>query len=139
MKQVLLVRTVLIFTCFVSSCGEIINKNNKMEAVVKKNEKVLRHIVIFKFKEEASEAEVQKISDNFNVLPNYISVIQDYEWGLNDSPEDLHQDFTHCYMLTFNSEEERDSIYTPHPKHQAFVASLQPHLEKVFVVDYWTK
>ncbi|MGK0494713.1 MAG: hypothetical protein ACJAU2_001094 [Maribacter sp.] len=110
-----------------------------MEAVVKKNDKVLRHIVIFKFKEEASEAEVQKISDSFNALPNHISVIQDFEWGLNDSPEDLHQGFTHCYMLTFNSEEERDSMYTPHPKHQAFVASLQPHLEKVFVVDYWTK
>ena len=59
--------------------------------------------------------------------------------GLNDSPEDLHQGFTHCYMLTFKSEEDRDSIYTPHPKHQAFVASLQPHLDKVFVVDYWTK
>ncbi|MFT5737280.1 MAG: hypothetical protein ACI9SG_001628 [Maribacter sp.] len=139
MKHVLLVCTVLLFTCFVSSCGEITNKNNKMEAVVKKNDKVLRHIVIFKFKEEASEAEVQKISDSFNALPNHISVIQDFEWGLNDSPEDLHQGFTHCYMLTFNSEEERDSMYTPHPKHQAFVASLQPHLEKVFVVDYWTK
>jgi hypothetical protein len=139
MKQVLLVCTALLFICFVSSCGEITNKNNKMEAVVKKNDKVLRHIVIFKFKEEASEAEVQKISDSFNALPNHISIIKDFEWGLNDSPEDLHQGFTHCYMLTFNSEEERDSIYTPHPKHQAFVASLQPHLEKVFVVDYWTK
>lgn len=45
---------------------------------------------------------------------------------------------THCYMLTFNSEMDTDSIHTPHPDHQAFVASLQPHLEKVFVVDYWT-
>jgi hypothetical protein len=41
-------------------------------------------------------------------------------------------------LLTFDSEEDRDSIYTPHPQHQAFVASLQPHVEKVFVVDYWT-
>ncbi|MEL6593896.1 MAG: Dabb family protein, partial [Bacteroidota bacterium] len=46
--------------------------------------------------------------------------------------------FTHCYLLTFASEEDRDSVYTPHPQHQAFVQSLQPHLEKVFVVDYWT-
>jgi general stress protein 26 len=119
--------------------GRVTNKNNKMVAELKKNDKVLRHVVIFKFREEASEAEVQKISDSFNALPNHISVIQSFEWGLNDSPEDLHQGFTHCYMLTFNSEEERDGIYTPHPKHQAFVASLKPHLEKVFVIDYWTK
>ena len=52
--------------------------------------------------------------------------------------ENFHQDFTHCYLLTFDSEESRDSIYTPHPQHRAFVASLQPHVEKVFVVDYWT-
>ena len=42
-------------------------------------------------------------------------------------------------MITFNSKKDRDSIYTPHPKHQEFVASLRPHLEKVFVVDYWAK
>ena len=50
--------------------------------------------------------------------------------GLNDSPEDFHQGFTHCYMLTFHSEKDRDSIYTPHAKHQEFVASLQPFVRK---------
>lgn len=101
-------------------------------------EKVLRHVVIFKFKDDAPEEEVEKINQSFNALQDSIPVIKDFEWGLNDSPEDFHQDFTHCYLLTFASEEDRDSVYTPHPAHQAFVASLQPHLEKVFVVDYWT-
>ena len=105
----------------------------------KQNKNFLRHIVIFKFNDDASEADVQKLNDNFNALPDYISVIKDFEWGLNDSPENFHQDFTHCYMITFNSKKDRDGIYTPHPKHQEFVASLQPHLEKVFVVDYWAK
>ena len=81
----------------------------------KQNKDLLRHIVIFKFNDNASEADVKKLNDNFNALPDHISVIKDFEWGLNDS------------------------IYTPHPKHQEFVASLQPHLEKVFVVDYWAK
>ncbi len=101
-------------------------------------EKVLRHVVIFKFKDDAPEDEVEKINQSFNALKDSIPVIKDFEWGLNDSPENFHQDFTHCYLLTFASEEDRDSVYTPHPAHQAFVASLQPHLEKVFVVDYWT-
>ena len=98
---------------------------------------VLRHVVIFKFKEGTSVAQVKKLNDSFVELSEHIPVIQDFEWGLNDSPEDLHQGFTHCYLLTFKSAEDRDGIYTPHPKHQAFVASLRPHLEKAFVVDYW--
>jgi len=116
---------------------EVTKTITSMEKTGKK-EKVLRHVVIFKFKEESSEEEVNKLNEAFNALPKAISVIKDFEWGLNDSPEDFHQGFTHCYMLTFASEEDRDAVYTPHPQHQAFVASLQPHLEKVFVVDYWT-
>lgn len=101
-------------------------------------ERLLRHVVIFKFNDDSSEEDVNRLNDAFNALADSIPVIKDFEWGINDSPENFHQDFTHCYLLTFASEEDRDSVYTPHPQHQAFVASLQPHLEKVFVVDYWT-
>ncbi|MDW3192020.1 MAG: Dabb family protein [Cytophagales bacterium] len=97
----------------------------------------LRHVVLFKFKDEAPEEEVAKIHQSFQDLQTAIPQIRDFEWGMNDSPENFHQDFTHCYFITFDTEYDRDSIYTPHPAHQAFVASLQPHLEKVFVVDYW--
>ena len=116
-----------------------IEPEKELVKMKKQNKNLLRHIVIFKFKDDASETDVQKLNNNFNALPEHISVIKDFEWGLNDSPENFHQDFTHCYMITFNSKKDRDSIYTPHPKHQEFVASLRPHLEKVFVVDYWAK
>ena len=102
-------------------------------------EKRLRHMVIFKFNEDSSTEDVDRLNKSFIALADSISVIQDFEWGLNDSPENFHQDFTHCYLVTFASEEDRDSIYAPHPAHQAFVASLGPHLEKVFVVDYWAQ
>ncbi len=106
---------------------------NKLQEKPMKEEKLLRHVVMFKFNDDTSDQQVEKLNKSFGELPNYISIIKDFEWGLNDSPEDFHQDFTHCYLLTFKSEEDRDSVYTPHPKHQAFVQSLQPHLEKVFV------
>ena len=101
-------------------------------------EKELKHIVTFKFKEDTPVSEVAKINEAFVALPDAIPVIKNFEWGLNDSPENFHQDFTHCYILTFTSEYDRDSVYTPHHSHQAFVDSLQPYLEKVFVVDFWT-
>lgn len=102
-----------------------------------KKEPLLRHVVIFKFNDDASKEAIAAINKSFGELQQHISAIQDFEWGLNDSPEHFHQGFTHCYVLTFTSEKDRDSVYTPHPKHKEFVASLQPYLEKVFVVDYW--
>ena len=136
----------LIFVNFIFiSCKEDITqkqrdsekKEFKIEKLAKK-QKVLRQLVTFKFKEKSNKEDVDRLNKAFNALPNAISVIKDFEWGINDSPENLHQGFTHCYLLTFASEEDRDSIYTPHAQHQAFVASLKPHLEKVFVIDYWT-
>ena len=124
---------------WLGSCSTTTETKTNMETTQIQPEKVLRHVVIFKFKDSSTEADVDRLNQAFNALPEAIPVIKDFEWGLNDSPEDFHQGFTHCYLLTFHSEADRDSVYTPHPAHQAFVASLQDHLEKVFVVDYWTQ
>tara|TARA_R110000744_G_scaffold104455_5_gene200051 strand:+ start:2917 stop:3405 length:489 start_codon:yes stop_codon:yes gene_type:complete len=145
MNQTKRVFAIILISCFLQiSCQDANNKKvepEKLESkeMEKQSEALLRHLVIFKFNDDANEADVQELNDSFNALPNHISAIKDFEWGLNDSPENFHQDFTHCYLITFNSEKDRDSIYTPHPKHQEFVASLQPFVEKVFVVDYWAK
>ena len=98
---------------------------------------ILRHVVLFKFKEETSAQEIQILHEAFCALAGKISKIHSFEWGLNKSPENFHQGFTHCYLVTFQTEADRDLYYTPHPDHQAFVSALQAHLEKVFVVDYW--
>lgn len=97
---------------------------------------VLRHVVLFSFKENTSDQDVDKIVEAFSALPDKISQIKDYEWGLNNSPEGLNDGLTHCFLVTFASEEDR-AIYLPHPEHQAFVKILRPHLEKAVVVDYW--
>lgn len=99
---------------------------------------VLRHVVLFGFKETASEAEVNVILDAFIALPSKISEVKDFEWGTNSSPEGLNQGLTHAFTLTFHSEADRDA-YLPHPAHQEFGALLGPHLDKVTVLDYWTK
>ena len=144
LRNTFLINLLFIFLMF-SACQEKTETQQKETTEKKatmnkteKKEKLLRHVVLFKFKDEASEEDVNKLNESFNALAETIPVVKDFEWGINDSPEDFHQDFTHCYLLTFASEEDRDNVYTPHPKHQAFVKSLGPHLEKVFVVDYWT-
>ena len=98
---------------------------------------MLRHVVLFKFKEGTADKDIKKVEAAFAKLPAKISQIADYEWGLNNSPEGLNKGFTHCFFISFKSEEDR-AIYLPHPDHKAFVDVLSPHLDDVVVVDYWT-
>ncbi len=99
---------------------------------------MLRHVVLFQFKSASSEADIQGVVDAFAALPSKISEIADFEYGVDNSPEGLSGGLTHCFLVTFNSEADRDA-YLPHPAHQAFVEVLKPHLEKATVVDYWAK
>jgi Stress responsive A/B Barrel Domain len=106
--------------------------------VTKGPEKVLRHAVFFKFKEGTSADDVGKVVSAFDALPKKIDSIKGYERGKNVSPAKLDDGFTHCFFLTFADEDGR-ATYLPHPDHKAFGGTLRPHLDKVFVVDYWGK
>jgi hypothetical protein len=98
--------------------------------------KLLRHVVLFKFKDGSAPADVKKVEDAFRALSGKLKSIKGFEWGTNNSPENLNQGLTHCFFVTFSSEKDRDD-YLVHPDHQAFVEVLKPHLDKVTVIDYW--
>lgn len=99
---------------------------------------LLRHVVVFKFKPEASAAQIREVTRAFLALPSKIPEIYKMEWGLNNSPEELNKGMTHCFLLSFRSEADRDT-YLPHPEHKAFTALAGPIIEDVFVVDYWSE
>lgn len=108
----------------------------QVEEKAAKETKMLRHVVMFKFKDDASKADVQGVVDAFGELPSKIPTIADFEFGTNNSPEGLADGFTHCFLVTFKSEKDRE-VYLPHAAHKAFVEVLKPHLDKVMVIDYW--
>ncbi|QJD95922.1 Dabb family protein [Mucilaginibacter robiniae] len=97
--------------------------------------KKIRHIVLLKFKEDCTPEQVKKIEDAFISLQSAIQEIVDLEWGLNNSPENLNDGFTHGFVLTFNTEAERQT-YLVHPSHVAFTDLLKNALDKVLVFDY---
>lgn len=119
----------IIAICIIA--GTIISATNK-------EQKMLRHVVVFKFKDDASPGDVKKVEDAFRALPSKIKEIKGFEWGTNNSPENLAQGFTHCFFVSFKSEKDR-AVYLPHVAHKAFVDVLTPHLDKVLVIDYWAK
>ena len=100
--------------------------------------KMLRHVVLFGWKAGADSAAINKVVEGFKALPKKISLIKHFEWGTNNSPEKLNQGLTHCFLVTFASEEDRDA-YLVHPAHKEFVTILQPVVDKVTVIDYWAQ
>jgi hypothetical protein len=94
---------------------------------------------MFKFKDGTKPEEVQKIVEAFGALPKKMSdLISDFEWGTDVSPENKSQGFTHLFLVTFATEKARDE-YLPHAAHKEFVSIVGPHVDKVLVVDYWSK
>jgi hypothetical protein len=54
----------------------------------------LRHVVLFKFTDETTDAQIATIEAAFEELPEKIPEIQEFEWGPNNSPEGLDKGFT---------------------------------------------
>ncbi len=121
MKQLLfsLVIFTLLQNCTENTTNQSVNQPPVAVQTVQTAEKdqLLRHVVLFKFKDEATAADVKKVEDAFRDLPNHISEIKAFEWGTNNSPEGLAEGFTHCFFVSFANEEGR-AIYLPNPKHQ---------------------
>lgn len=97
---------------------------------------MLRHVVLFKFYDNAEEAIIKEIEMKFDSLKHQIAKIKDFEYGTNISKEGLNNGYTHCFMLSFESENNRDE-YIEHQAHQAFTKFIKPYLESVCVFDYW--
>ena len=125
----------LFIACNTKSENQELKSNNETESVENKKNQ-LRHLVLFKFNDKVSTDSISIVQKAFSALPNKIPEIRDFEWGIDISVEDLHQDFTHAFLVTFGSVEDR-AIYLPHPDHQEFVKMLTPMLEDVLVIDYW--
>jgi quinol monooxygenase YgiN len=104
---------------------------------MKEKERLLRHVVMFKFKADATKEQIKEVEAAFAALPQKIDAIHDFEWGTDNSPEMLSKGFTHCFLVTFESEEARKT-YLPHAAHQEFVMLVKPLVEDVMVIDYWT-
>ena len=121
----------LLFTAFTFS-GLAFSQSNDNTT------KVLRHVVIFKFKDSSSPDQIKKVVASFAGLYGKVPEVKNFEWGINVSPEHYNEGFTHCFILTFSSEKDLGN-YQLDPAHIAFQAVLKPHMDKVFVVDYWVK
>ena len=97
----------------------------------------VKHVVVFKYKATATAAQIEEVTQAFKALKNTIPGIVSFEYGVNNSPENLNKGFTHIYLLTFKDVAARNQ-YLPHPEHKKFGDLLGKLgvLEEPFVVDF---
>ncbi len=143
MMKNLLCCAVVAIICAGCSCGNAdkscaMSKAECQKACAKECPKMLKHVVLFKFKEGTTPEKIKEVENAFASLPGKIDIIKGFEAGTNVSVENRSDGFTHCFILSFSSAADRDA-YLIHPEHKEFGKSLGGCLDKVLVVDYWNK
>ena len=105
-------------------------------AAADKPTRLLRHIVLYKFKDDLKPGQLQEVIDAFVALPKKIDTIVGFEHGTNISEENKSEGLTHAFVVTFRDESGRD-VYLKHPAHLEYVSIVKDRREKVVVFDYW--
>ena len=101
---------------------------------------VLKHVVMYKFRDDCTPEQVQQVIDAFSSMVKKIGkdTVIDFEKGLNTSNEGKSEGFTHLFVVTFRDETGLAS-YLKHPAHDEYVLVVKTKREKVIVFDYTTE
>lgn len=92
-------------------------------------------MVLIKFKPQVTQEQIAELFRLLAALRRSIPGITDFTGGLNSSPEGLNQDYTHGFLVRFETAAARDA-YLPHPEHESVKAQLIPCLDGVLVFDW---
>lgn len=96
---------------------------------------MIRHILLIKFKDTADSLDIANLRLLFESMPQKVEGVLSVEWGVNDSPENMNQGYTHSVLMTFANQAGRQN-YLPHPEHEALKLVFGPLLENIVVFDY---
>jgi len=100
--------------------------------------KLLRHVVLVKFKEDLTESQVQEVVDAYAALRGKVESILDIEYGTNISMENKSAGFTHAFVITFADQKGLDDSL-PHPAHLEFAKLARARVDDMLMFDYFAK
>ena len=133
----MILRNLVVVAALIALGPAFANGDDSKALATEKGGKVLRHVVMYKFKDDQPKERVQEVVNAFSALPTKIDTIIGYEHGTNVSQEGKSEGFTHVFVVTFRNEAGRDA-YLKHSAHAAYVQVVKDRREKVVVFDYWT-
>ena len=95
----------------------------------------VKHYGVFKFNEGITDEQIENCFAEMVGMVGKIPGLLDMVHGPYESSEGLNEDFTHGFIMTFDSAASRDA-YLPHPEHERVKEIVVPCLEKVIVFDF---
>src|SRR5437762_2133629 len=107
--------SLLLAICLIGAGLSMSTKSTETTAADKPG-KVLRHVVLYKFKDGLPQQQLQEVIDAFSLLPKKIDTVIGFEHGPNVSPEGKSDGLTYCFCVTFRDEKGR-AVYLEHPAH----------------------
>jgi hypothetical protein len=94
---------------------------------------MITHVVLFKFKPEATEAEIQKLAEGLGDLPQVIEEIREFRFGADV----IHSERSYDLGLVSSFDDlEALQRYQVHPEHQKVVAQVKSIASGVVAVDF---
>ena len=81
-----------------------------------KSKQVLKHVVMYKFRDDCTPEQIQQVIEAFSGLPKKVDAIIGFERGANVSKEGKSEGLTHCFVVTFRDEAGL-AAYLKHPAH----------------------
>lgn len=97
-----------------------------------------RHFISMQFKDGTTAEQIDEIAEAFLALKGQIDQIVEIEWGESSNVPEATEGYTHCCLVTFENKAKLGG-YRSHPAHKAFAEVLKPHLERIYVFDYFAK
>lgn len=94
---------------------------------------MLKHVVLFKFKAETTEADIDKLATGLGGLPEIIAEIREFVFGRDVVRSERSYDFG-----LVSSFEDRAALnaYAIHPDHQLVVAHVKEICSSVVALDF---
>ena len=94
---------------------------------------MINHIVLMKFKPDASEEAIRKLETLLDDLPNRIFEIQMYEIGRDLIRSEQSYDYA---LVALFANLETLQRYQEHPEHRAAVKEMNALCENIVTVDF---
>ncbi len=94
---------------------------------------MITHLVLFKFKAETTEAEIQQLAEGLGGLPQKIEEIREFRFG----KDVIHSERSYDLGL-ISSFDDLDALqrYQVHPEHQKVVAHVKAITSGAVAVDF---
>ena len=96
---------------------------------------MIQHMVLLKFREDVAQEAIDDCFADLAELQNKIDGITYFRGGPYSSPEGFNKGFTHGFLMTFDTAENRD-IYLPHPEHEKVKAKIMDLTDDALAFDF---